>query len=265
MEQRVALVTGSASGLGVQTVIELAQQGYHIVINYRSSETKALQLKEKVEQLGVKCGLVQGDVSIKGDCQRIISQTLDEFGKIDILVNNAGPYIFDRKKLVDYKDHEWELMINGNLNSVYYLAKDVIPIMRKQKWGRIINFGFNHAGQATGWMFRSGFAASKVALVSLTKTLAQEECEYGITVNMICPGDIVGDNKEKRISEVKEGEVKNVAPVGRPGTGEDIARMVSFLCSEESDFITGSIIEVNGGLNVMGKRSTINKKLESKQ
>lgn len=263
MEQRVALVTGSASGLGVQTVIELAQQGYDIIINYRSSEAKALQLKEKVDKLGVRCGLVQGDVSIKMDCQRIVSQTLDKFGRLDILINNAGPYIFERKKLVDYKDQEWELMINGNLNSVYYLAKEVIPIMRNNRWGRIINFGFNHAGQATGWMHRSAFAASKVGLVSLTKTLAQEECEHGITVNMICPGDIIGENKEKKISEVKEGETNNVAPVGRPGTGEDIARMVSFLCSEGSDFITGSIIEVNGGINVLGKRSTSNKKLES--
>lgn len=254
VEKRVALVTGSASGLGVQTVLELAQQGHQIIINYRESKDRAMQLKEKVEQLGVSCLSIRGDISIEQDCQLIVSQAIDTFGKVDILVNNAGPYIFDRKKMIDYTTEEWQHIINGNLNAVFYLAKATIPIMRRNKWGRIINFGFNHAGQAAGWMFRSAFAASKTGLVSLTKTLAQEESENGITVNMICPGDIIGENKEKKIDEISFDLASNMAPVGRPGSGEDVARLVSFLSAEKSDFITGSIIEVNGGLNVLGKK-----------
>lgn len=256
MNNRVALVTGSASGLGVQSVLSLAQQGFNLVINYRKSIDAASKLKQQVEDTyGVRCVLIQGDITHIEDCQRMVAQSLIAYGRLDILVNNAGPYIFERKKMVEYTYQEWEQIMTGNLSSVFYLAKEVIPIMRKNKWGRIINFGFNHAGQATGWIHRSAFASAKVGLVSLTKTLAQEECDQGITVNMICPGDIVGENKEKTIMEVREMEgVKNTAPVGRVGSGEDISRIVSFLCAEDSDFITGSIIEVTGAVDVLRKR-----------
>ena len=253
--KRVALVTGSASGLGVQTVLALARQGRQLMINYRSSREEAYQLREQVRALGVKCEVVQGDVSRMEDCRKIVCETVRQFGRVDMLINNAGPYIFERKKLVEYTDEEWRLMIDGNLSSVFYLCREVIPLMRRNKWGRIITFGFNQAGQAAAWMYRGAFASAKVGLVSLTKTLAREESSSGITVNMVCPGDIIGDNKQKRISEVREsGEQEHTAPVGRPGTGEDVARVVQFLCAEDSDFITGSVIEVSGGLNVLEKR-----------
>jgi 3-oxoacyl-[acyl-carrier protein] reductase len=250
---RVALITGSASGLGVQTVLALAEEGYHLAINYRKSKAKAEWLKKEVEKLGRRCLLVQGDISIKEDCYRIVEETIERFKRIDFLILNAGPYIFERKKMVDYADEEWEQMINGNLNSSFYLMKRVIPLMRQQRWGRVVTFGFNHAGQASGWLYRAAFAAAKVGLVSLTKSVAQEESQYGITANMVCPGDIVAENKEKRIEEVR-GLKHDAAPVGRPGSGEDIARVIRFLCAEESDFLTGNVIEVNGGQDVLSKR-----------
>lgn len=250
---RVALVTGSASGLGVQTVLTLAEEGYHLAVNYRQSKQKAEHLKMKVEKMGRQCLLVQGDITLKEDCYRIVNRTVEHFGRMDAIILNAGPYIFERKKLVEYADEEWELMVNGNLNSSFYLMKQAIPYMRKQRWGRVVTFGFNHAGQASGWRYRAAFAAAKAGLASLTKSVALEESVNGITVNMVCPGDIVTEHKEKRIEEVRGSDL-HVAPIGRPGSGEDIARVIRFLCGEASDFITGTVIEVNGGQDVLNKR-----------
>lgn len=259
MAGRVALITGGARGLGVQTALALAKQNIDLAINYRKSYEAAKQLQKRVEKLGVRCEIIQGNVASKEDCQRMVAETVRRFGRLDILVNNAGPYIFERKKLAEYTDTEWELMIHGNLSSVFYLCRETIPLMRKARWGRIITIGFSHAHEAVGWKNRAAFAAAKVGLVSLTKSLAMEEAEYGITVNMVCPGDIIGDYKEWTIEEARKESYFNAAPVGRPGSGEDIGRMISFLVQEDSDFITGSIIDVNGGLNVQAKQLTQNR------
>jgi 3-oxoacyl-[acyl-carrier protein] reductase len=122
--------------------------------------------------------------------------------------------------------------------------------MRERKWGRIIFFGFGRAMEAPAWPDRSVYAAAKTGLVSFTKTLAVEEAPFGITVNMICPGDIVGEKKEMRIAEVS-GILDEETPRGRPGCGEDVARVIRFLVEENSDFVTGNLIHVTGGLDVI--------------
>lgn len=253
--RKVALITGSATGLAKQTAFSLAKSGHDIVLNYRNSFESVQLLKQEVERnFGVSCIAIQGDVTRHHDCENMIIKTIDQFGRIDILVNSAGPYIFDRKKMIDYEYDEWNYIVQGNLNAVFYLCKNAIPHMRIQKWGRIINFGFAQAAQASGWIYRSAFSASKVGLVSLTKTLAIEEAEHGITVNMVCPGDIKGKDKEKTIEQVKIESEEAIAPIGRSGSGEDIGRVVEFLCSDQSDFITGSIIEVTGGFSINNNR-----------
>jgi 3-oxoacyl-[acyl-carrier protein] reductase len=171
-----------------------------------------------------------------------------EWGGIDILINNAGPFVRERRFFVDYSSAEIRYLMNGNLISVMELDHLVLPYMRSQKWGRIIHFGFGHAAEARGWPHRAVYAAAKVGLVSFTKTLAVEEAGQGITVNMLCPGDIYGLNKEKMIAEV-ENEIDKESLRGRPGTGEDIARVIAFLCLAQSDFITGNTMDVSGGLD----------------
>jgi len=134
--------------------------------------------------------------------------------------------------------------------SAFYLLKEVIPVMRRERFGRIFTYAFQGADHAPGWLFMSAFATAKVGLVSLTKTISIEEAEYGITANVICPGKIVGEMKEASIDEarlIKDEET----PVGRSGTGEDIARTVSFLCDEKADMVTGAVIEVTGGIDVL--------------
>jgi len=172
-------------------------------------------------------------------------QAINEQGRIDALILNAGPYIFERKALVDYSDQEWNEVITGNLTASFWLLRQVLPVMRKQAYGRIITYGFPESATAPGWVCRAAFAAAKSGMVSLTKSVALEEAEHGITVN---PGNIVGDNKTKRISEAEQDEE---TPVGRTGVGEDIARAISFLLAEESSMITGAILDVTGGVNVV--------------
>jgi 3-oxoacyl-[acyl-carrier protein] reductase len=250
---KTALITGGATGIGRRTALQLAAEGINLIINYRNSKIEAEELAADItKRYNTKNICVEGDITRYEDCENIVSQAMKIFSSIDIIVHNAGPYISERKKMADYEIHEWNYLINGNLNAVFYLSNLLIPSMRKRNWGRIITVGFDRVESAPGWIYRSAFAAAKSGLASLTKTLALEEAEYGITVNMVCPGDIIGDWKEKAIEEARNQHDDSV-PVGRPGTGEDISRVISFLANDHSSFITGSIIPITGGKDVLGK------------
>ncbi|MFB5761775.1 SDR family oxidoreductase [Paenibacillus medicaginis] len=248
MKPKIALITGSAKGLGRMTALHLADQGFDIAINYVHSRTEALELEQIIQTKGVRCTAVQADISKQQDIEKLVSQVELKLGGVDIMVNNAGPFIRERKLFADYAPVEIHAMLNGNLVGTMLLDHLVLPHMRRQRWGRIIHFGFGHAAEGRAWPHRAVYAAAKVGLVSFTKTLAVEEALSGITVNMICPGDIRGDNKEKTIAEVR-GMEDHETPRGRPGSGEDIARVIAYLCEDSSDFITGNIMDISGGLD----------------
>lgn len=251
MKKKTALITGGAAGIGKRTAFQLAEMGYELAINYRQSEQEASALIKELEtKYGTKNISIQGDVAKMDDCTRMVENVLSQYSSIDVVIHNAGPYIHERKKLTDYTLEEWDYLISGNLNAVFCLSKLILPLMRKERWGRIITMGFDRVETAPGWIYRSAFAAAKTGLASLTKTIAIEEAEFGITANMVCPGDIVSEWKEKSIADSIKG---GSAPVGRYGTGEDIARVISFLIDEKSDFITGCIIPITGGMDVLGK------------
>jgi 3-oxoacyl-[acyl-carrier protein] reductase len=230
------------------TALRLAESGCDVVINYVTSAQEAQELQQRIQAMGVRCLAVQGDVAHREEMHKLVEITAQELGGIDILINNAGPFVRERRLFSEYDSQEIDYLMQGNLLGVMQLDHMVIPQMRRKRWGRIIHFGFGHAAEARGWPHRAVYAAAKVGLVSFTKTLAVEEAPHGITVNMICPGDIRGANKEKLISEV-EHESDEESPRGRPGAGEDIARVIDFLCEERSDFITGNIMDVSGGLD----------------
>jgi 3-oxoacyl-[acyl-carrier protein] reductase len=252
VRQKTALITGGAKGIGRSIAFQLAEDGINVIVNYRNSQQEAIALANELsEKYGTRNWTLQGDISNLADCQRMVLEAL-AITSIDILIHNAGPYIYDRKKLTDYSFEEWNYLINGNLNGAFYLTKLLIPQMRSKGWGRIITFGFDRVESAPGWIFRSAFAAAKTGLASLTKTIAIEEAENGITSNMVCPGDIIKEWKECSIEDALTLKDVN-SPVGRPGTGEDISRVVSFLVDEKSGFITGSIIPITGGKDVLGK------------
>ncbi|MGL4820335.1 MAG: SDR family oxidoreductase [Bacilli bacterium] len=245
-----AFVTAGARGLGKAVVERLLQEGYTVTASYRSSiGWDSAWLEQHRDRL---C-LVQGDVSEVHSLVRMVKEAVAQQGPIDILVHNAGPYIFERKRLMDYSESEWLSLMNGNLVNVWYLLQEVVPSMRDAQFGRIVFYGYAGVGSAPSWPMRAAFAASKAGLASITRSLAQEEASHGITVNMICPGDIVGEMKERTILEAKQGYGTLISPVGRAGTGEDIARTVLFLVSDASDYITGTIIEVTGAANPLLK------------
>lgn len=245
---RTALITGSAKGLGRRTAIELASLGCDIAVNYKTSREEALRLADEIEAMGRRAIAVEADVALPETADRLAAEVESRLGGVDILVNNAGPFIRERRLFADYRPEEIHALLNGNLVGTMLLDHRVLPGMRARGWGRIVHFGFGHAGEARSWPHRAVYAAAKVGLVSFTKTLAVEEAGSGITVNMICPGDIRGANKEKSIADVA-GLVDEEAFRGRPGTGEDVARMIAFLCLPESDFITGNTIDVSGGFD----------------
>ncbi|UJF36440.1 SDR family oxidoreductase [Paenibacillus hexagrammi] len=263
MRGRTALITGSAKGLGKMTALALARMGCNVAVNYVNSEPEAAQLVRDLEMLGVRSIAVQGDVAKREDVARMVEETRQQLGAIDILINNAGPFYRERRFFADYEWDDIDYLTRGNLLGVMELDHKVLPMMRKNRWGRIIHFGFGKAAEARGWTHRSVYAAAKVGLVSFTKTLAEEEAGNGITVNMICPGDIREPYKERTMDEARR-EADGETPVGRPGTGEDVARVIAFLCSPSSDFITGNIMDISGALDpiqplpVLKQRNKIN-------
>ncbi|WP_028546892.1 SDR family oxidoreductase [Paenibacillus taiwanensis] len=247
-QRKAALITGSAKGLGKMTALTLADTGCDIILNYVHSAEQALELKCEIEAKGVQCIAIQADISRMDDVKRLVYTMESELRAPDIVINNAGPFIRERKRFASYSEEEIMYLLNGNLTGVILLDHLVLPSMRERGWGRIIHYGFGHAAEARAWPHRAVYAASKVGLVSFTKTLAVEEAPYGITVNMICPGDIRGEDKERTIAEVA-GRDDTESPRGRPGSGEDIARVIQFLCEDKSDFITGNMMDVSGGLD----------------
>jgi 3-oxoacyl-[acyl-carrier protein] reductase len=253
LKGRRALITGSAKGLGKRTALLLAEAGCDVIVNYVGSRAEAEALAGRLQGLGVRSGAVRADVSDPRQVERLAEEAERLLGGIDILVNNAGPFIRERRLFADYAPDEIIGLVNGNLLGVMLLDRLLLPGMRQRGWGRIIHFGFGHAGESRAWPHRAVYAAAKTALVSFTKTLAVEEAAHGITVNMICPGDIRGANKEKSIDDVR-GEIDPESQ-RRPGTGEDVARAIRFLCDPRSDFITGNLLDVTGGFDPI--RNTI--------
>ncbi|ARK31716.1 SDR family oxidoreductase [Halalkalibacter krulwichiae] len=249
---RHAFITAGTKGLGVQVTEALLANGYSVTVTFRSDEEAVKQLRNRWKQYAHKLHFVQADVTKKEDINCAVEEAMDRYNRIDLLINNAGPYVFERKKLVDYELDEWYSMIEGNLSAVYHLLRKIVPIMRKQRFGRIVTYGFQGANSAPGWIYRSAYAAAKVGLVSLMKTVSIEEAEYGITANMVCPGNILGEMKEATIKEARLNH-DSETPIGRSGTGEDIARAILFLCEENADMVTGTVLEVTGGVDVINR------------
>jgi 3-oxoacyl-[acyl-carrier protein] reductase len=244
--RRVALITGGASGIGRMIAQLLARAGMDIAITVRQPGEHLDAWCDTVRAYGGRVAVVPAT----DEGEALVSAVCGCLGSIDVLINNAGPFVRERTPFAEYDKTTIDMLMHTNALVPMHLDRLVIPMMREKRWGRIVHLGFAHAAEARGWTDRAAYAAAKCALVSLTKSLADEEARHGITVNMVCPGDIRDAYKHMRIDDVRGHEdVRN--PGVRPGTGEDIARVVAFLCDEHSDYVTGAVIDVHGGYDPM--------------
>ena len=242
-ERRVAMVTGATRGIGKEIALELAQNGLDIAINYRSMQEGMEDLKKEIEAYGVRCEFVGADVANFEQCENMVKETVEKFGKIDILVNNAG--ITKDGLIMRMKKEDFEAVIDINLIGTFNVTRNVIPYMIKQKSGRIINVSsvVGVAGNAG----QTNYSASKAGVIGFTKSLAKEVASRNILVNAIAPGFIDTDMTKVLSDNVKEG-INAQIPLRRMGNPKEVAKVVKFLASEDSSYITGQVINIDGGM-----------------
>lgn len=248
LENKVAIVTGAARGIGEAIALKFAEQGAHVAFTYvsDSSAEKAAALEGKLKALGVKATAYKSNAGDFLQCETFVNSVLKEFGTIDICVNNAG--ISKDNLLLRMTPEQWEEVIKVNLNSVFYMTKQVIKPMMKARSGSIINMS-SIIGE-TGNAGQSSYAASKAGIIGFTKSVAKELGSRNIRCNAIAPGFVETD----MTSYLKEGEgadkYRAAIPLGRFASGEDIANVTLFLASDMGSYITGQVISACGGLNI---------------
>jgi 3-oxoacyl-[acyl-carrier protein] reductase len=242
LRQRTALITGGSRGIGKSIAQGLAREGARIAISYRSNMTAAQNTLRQMNTQGWECFAVEADATDPEKVESLIEKVVERFGRLDILVNNVG--MFNWKSVIETTKEEWREVLDSNLLSVFYASKAVLPTMRRQRWGRIINLGAIGAERAFGQATISAYAAAKAAVVSFSRSLAVEEAKHGITVNVISPSNI----DERELTREEALRMRDARfPVGRPPSAEDVSSAVKFFASEAADYITGQVLTVSGG------------------
>lgn len=240
---KVAFITGATRGIGKQIASNLAKVGYDIALNYRKENEELENTKKEIEKNKVTCLAVKGDVSSFEDCEEMVSQIIETFGKIDVLVNNAG--ITKDGLLMRMKKEDFEQVLAINLVGTFNVTKNVISHMLKARSGRIINI--SSVVGISGNAGQTNYSASKAGMIGFTKSLAKEVATRGILVNAVAPGFIETSMTEVLKEEIKEEIAKSI-PLKRMGTAQDVANVVKFLCSEDSSYMTGQVLHVDGGM-----------------
>ena len=240
---KTAIVTGASRGLGRAIAIGLAEDGYNIVINYAGNTAAAEETKAAVEAHGVQAITVQGDVSDKAAVDALVQTAIDTFGSVEVLVNNAG--IVRDKLMRRMKEEDWDAVLNTNLKGVFLMTQAVSPYMVKARRGAIVNISsivgeIGNRGQAN-------YSAAKAGVIGLTKATAKEFASRGVRANAVAPGFIETDMTAVLSDAVKQQLVADI-PLGHMGQPQDIAEAVRYLVSDRARFVTGAVLDVNGGM-----------------
>ena len=241
--EKYALITGATRGIGKQIAITLAKQGYNIALNYRKENEELENTKKEIEEIGVQVLAVKGDVANFEECENFVKQIIERFGQIDVLVNNAG--ITKDMLLMRMKKEDFEQVIDTNLVGTFNVTKNVVPYMMKARSGRIINI--SSVVGISGNAGQTNYSASKAGIIGFTKSLAKEIASRNIFVNAVAPGFIETNMTDVLKDDVKQEIAKNI-PLKRMGTAQDVANVVKFLASDDSSYITGQVINVDGGM-----------------
>lgn len=237
---KVIIVTGGSRGIGANIVKFLAKNGDKVILNYNKSEEFAKQIQKELEKESIKIDIFKADVSKKADVLAMIEYVIEKYNRVDVLINNAG--ISQEKLFTDISDEEWQMIMDVNLNSVYYCTKAVIPYMIQKKCGCIINI--SSIWGVTGGSCEVGYSTSKAAIIGFTKALAKEMGPSNIRINCIAPG-IIDTDMNKNLNETDIEAIKDEIPLNRIGLTEDIAKCVKWLI--EDNYTTGQVININGG------------------
>lgn len=245
LDGKIAVVTGASRGIGRAIALELASRGAFVVVNYNGSKDRAEEVKKEIEAAGGKAEVYQCNVSDFEKCQAFVQDVIKTYGRLDILVNNAG--ITRDGLLMKMSEADFDSVIETNLKGTFNTIRFASRQMLKQRSGRIINMSSvvgiaGNAGQAN-------YASSKAGVIGLTKAVARELASRGITVNAIAPGFIETEMTEVLSDAVKEASVAQI-PLGRFGKPEDIAKTAAFLASDDAGYITGQVIQVDGGMAI---------------
>jgi 3-oxoacyl-[acyl-carrier protein] reductase len=248
LKGKIALVTGSAKGIGRAIALELAQQGVHIAVNDLKLSEQAEQTAEMVREKGVRGGVYVADVADRRAAEAMISEIKSDFGSLDILINNAGisPKRLGLKQCVHEIDpDEWQRVVDVNLTGVFNCTRYAAPIMMANGWGRIVNLS-SMAGRVYSPIPGIHYCATKAAVIGFTRVCAAELAPHNIIVNAVAPGRIDSDMTRDFGAERTKALMSTI-PAGRYGTAEDVAKTVRFLVSEDNGYIVGATIDINGG------------------
>ncbi|MEM3587735.1 MAG: SDR family NAD(P)-dependent oxidoreductase, partial [Candidatus Jordarchaeaceae archaeon] len=236
---------GAGQGIGREIALHLAKNGAKVVV--ADITDKMLEVVNEIKSLGSQGLAVKCDVSKMEEVEDMVTETVKAFGRIDILVNNAG--IYPSKPFLEMTEQDWDRVLNINLKGTFHCIRAVAPKMVSQKYGKIINIS-SMAGSTIGFPHQAHYSASKAGIVGLTKTLALEFAPFGININAIAPGPII-PTKTITVDNVEAMEqVRKIIPIGRMGLPEDVANLVLYLASDESSFMTGQCIVLDGGYSV---------------
>jgi len=242
LRNRVAVVTGGTRGIGKGIAVRLAQDGARVAIAYRANKAAAQAALRQLQAVGADCVAVETNITEAARAEQLVTTVAERYGRVDILVNNVGDFRWGT--LAESSVEEWKSIFDSNVSTVFYMCRAGLPLMRKGRWGRIINLGAVGAERAFGQAKISAYAAAKAAVVAISRSLALEEAKNGITVNVVNPSSI--DEKDLTLEEARKLRDARF-PIGRPPTVEDVAAAVAFFASEEAEYVTGQVVNVSGG------------------